>query len=114
MFSGQGCGGQQTFPYRRKIKLSAQFLYFRKRNIYFFKKRAVTLSILFFKYFTTHIVRSLCLAKYFSTGFERIRAQDIDRLTLIVRAHLFIAKKGPDHLFGYDFDWKYDREKRWT
>jgi hypothetical protein len=40
-----------------------------------------------------------------------IQAQNIDRLTLIVRAHLFIAKKGPDHLFGYDFDWKYDLEK---
>jgi hypothetical protein len=75
VFSGQGCGGQQTFPYRRK-KIERAIFVFSKKKFFFFKKRAVTSSILFLKYFTTHIVRSLCLAKYFSTGFKPRKSID--------------------------------------
>ncbi len=70
----------------------------------------MTSSIFFILFYDTHSPQPL-LGQVF---LNWIRAQKIDRLTLIVRAHLFIEKKGPDHLFGYDFDWKYDREKRRT
>jgi hypothetical protein len=109
VFSGQGCGGQQTFPYRRE-KLSAQFCIFEK-EIFIFSKKSDDLVYTFYYFYDTHSPQPL-LGQVF---LNWIRAQKIDRLTLIVRAHLFIAKKkGPDHLFGYDFDWKYDPEKRRT
>jgi hypothetical protein len=79
-------------------KLSAQFCISKKKFL-FFQKKSGDLVYTFYYFYDTHSPQPL-LGQVF---LNWIRAQKIDRLTLIVRAHLFIArKKAPIIFFGYD------------
>jgi hypothetical protein len=98
-----------NFSLSPKKNWARNFEFSIKRNFYFFKKKSGDL-VYTFVFYDTHSPQPL-LGQVF---LNWIRAQKIDRLTLIVRAHLFIGKWPRSSFWLWYFYWKYDREKRRT